>query len=123
MKTILIILILGSIIVLGIYYPVVWWIIGITIIVVIALIYFVLSSFDKGHDSFMKNKFGENYKQLMADGKLGLCTACSCQPDLVAMEKLITAMQKVAIADVARFMTQRLDATRLVIADKLHTES
>ena len=71
----------------------------------------------------MKNKFGENYKQLMADGKLGLCTACSCQPDLVAMEKLITAMQKVAIADVARFMTQRLDATRLVIADKLHTES
>ena len=29
----------------------------------------------------MKRKFGENYKQLMADGKLGLCIACSCKPD------------------------------------------
>ena len=81
MKKLLCILVLVGLITLGIYYPVVWWIIGIAIIAVIALIYFVLSDFDKGHDSFMKNKFGENYQQLIDEGKLGVCTACSCQPD------------------------------------------
>lgn len=69
------------IIALGIYYPIVWWIIGIAIVVIIALIYFVLSSYDKTHEDFMKRKFGENYKQLMNDGKLGSCIACSCKPD------------------------------------------
>lgn len=37
------------------------------------------------------------------------------QPDLKAMEQLITAMQKVAIADVARYTAQRLNATRHII--------
>ena len=81
MKKLLCILFLAGFVTLGIYYLVVWWIIGIAIILVIALVYFVLSSFDKGHDAFMKNKFGENYEQLMDDGKLRLRTACSCQPD------------------------------------------
>jgi SOS-response transcriptional repressor LexA len=45
------------------------------------------------------------------------------QPDLVAMEKLITAMQKVAIADVARFTAQRLDATRQVISRESRSNS
>ena len=69
------------IIALGIYYPIVWWIIGIAIVVIIALIYFALSSYDKTHEDFMKRKFGENYKQLMNDGKLGSRIACSCKPD------------------------------------------
>lgn len=81
MKKLLCILVLAGFITLVIYYPIVWGIIGIAIIVVMALAYFVLSSFDKGHDAFMKSKFGENYKQLMDDGKLGLRTACACQPD------------------------------------------
>ena len=101
MKKLLCILVLVGLITLGIYYPVVWWIIGIAIIAVIALIYFVLSDFDKGHDSFMKNKFGENYQQLIDEGKLGVCTACSCQPDPrytsidVIQKKMIMKMQKV----------------------------
>ena len=37
------------------------------------------------------------------------------QPDLTAMEQLITAMQKVVISDVARYTAQRLDATRQII--------
>lgn len=37
------------------------------------------------------------------------------QPDLKSMEQLITAMQKVAIADVARYTAQRLNATRQII--------
>ena len=38
------------------------------------------------------------------------------QPDLVVMDQLITVMQKVAIADVARFTAQRLGATRQIIS-------
>ena len=82
MKTILIILILGSIIVLGIYYPVVWWIIGIGLIIVIALIYFFISGIDKSSESSMKEKFGENYMELIRTGKLGLRTAYHCKPDI-----------------------------------------
>jgi len=81
MKRILSLSALAGFIALGIYYPIVWWIIGIAIVVIIALIYFALSSYDKTHEDFMKRKFGENYKQLMTDGKLGLRIACSCKPD------------------------------------------
>lgn len=81
MKRILSLSALVGFIALGIYYPIVWWIIGIAIVVIIALIYFALSSYDKTHEDLMKRKFGENYKQLMADGKLGLCIACSCKSD------------------------------------------
>lgn len=82
MKTILIILILGSIIVLGIYYPVIWWIIGIGLIIVSALIYLIVSGIDKSSESSMKEKFGENYKELIRSGKLGLRTAYPCKPDI-----------------------------------------
>jgi hypothetical protein len=93
LKTILVILILGSIIVLGIYYPLVWWIIGIGLIIVIALIYLFISSIDKSSELSMKEKFGENYKELIRSGKLGLRTAYSCKPDIhytstIEIEKL-----------------------------------
>ena len=55
-----------AIIVLGIDYPIVWWIIGIGLIIVIALVYILISGADKSDDTFMKNKFGENYKDLMS---------------------------------------------------------
>ena len=45
------------------------------------------------------------------------------QPDLVVMDQLITVMQKVAIADVARFTAQRLDVTRQVISEKYSSDS
>ena len=70
-----------AIIVLGINYPIVWWIIGIGLIIVVVLIYIFISGADKSDDTFMKNKFGENYKDLINDGKLGLQTACLCKPD------------------------------------------
>ena len=83
-----------AIIVLGIYYPTVWLIIGIGLIIVIALIFFLIKSYDKNDDTFMKNKFGENYKDLIKDGKLGLRTAYPCKPDShhtskEEMEKLV----------------------------------
>lgn len=82
MKTILAILILVSIIILGIYYPVVWWLIGIGLIIVIVLIYLFISGIDKSSESSMKEKFGENYKELIQSGKLGLRTAYPCKPDI-----------------------------------------
>ena len=81
MRTFLAILILGSIVVLGMYYPIVWWIIGIGLIIVIALLYLFIDSIDKSSESSMKEKFGENYKELIQSGKLGLRTAYHCKPD------------------------------------------
>ena len=66
---------------MGILFPVVWWIIGIGLIAVFVLFYLIISGFDKNEDSYMKYKFGENYRDLMAKGLLGLRTACQCKPD------------------------------------------
>ena len=81
MKKFLITMSIIAIIVLGIYYPIVWLIIGIGLIIVIVLIFILIRNYDKSDDLFMKNKFGENYRDLIKDGKLGLRTAYSCKPD------------------------------------------
>ena len=99
-KTILVILILGSIIILGIYYPVVWWIIGIGLIIVIALIYLFISSIDKSSEMSMKEKFGVNYKELIQTGKLGLRTACPCKPDIrYTSKKEIEKLSNISLPD------------------------
>lgn len=99
-KTILAILILGSIIILGIYYPVVWWIIGIGLIIVIALIYLLICIVDKSSESSMKEKFGENYKELIQTGKLGLRTACPCKPDIrYTSKKEIEKLSNISLPD------------------------
>lgn len=99
-KTILTILILGSIIILGIYYPIVWWIIGIGLIIVIALIYLFICISDKSSESSMKEKFGENYKELIQTGKLGLRIACPCKPDIrYTSKKEIEELSNISLPD------------------------
>lgn len=99
-KTILTILILGSIIILGIYYPIVWWIIGIGQIIVIALIYLFICISDKSSESSMKEKFGENYKELIQTGKLGLRIACPCKPDIrYTSKKEIEKLSNISLPD------------------------
>lgn len=99
-KTILTILILGSIIILGIYYPIVWWIIGIGLIIVIALIYLFICISDKSSESSMKEKFGENYKELIQTGKLGLRIACPCKPDICyTSKKEIEKLSNISLPD------------------------
>ncbi len=99
-KTILTILILGSIIILGIYYPIVWWIIGIGLIIVIALIYLFICISDKSSESSMKEKFGENYKELIQTGKLGLKIACPCKPDIrYTSKKEIEKLSNISLPD------------------------
>lgn len=99
-KTILTILILGSIIILGIYYPIVWWIIGIGLIIVIALIYLFICISDKSSESSMKEKFGENYKELIQTAKLGLRIACPCKPDIrYTSKKEIEKLSNISLPD------------------------
>ncbi len=99
-KTILTILILGSIIILGIYYPIVWRIIGIGLIIVIALIYLFICISDKSSESSMKEKFGENYKELIQTGKLGLRIACPCKPDIrYTSKKEIEKLSNISLPD------------------------
>lgn len=99
-KTILTILILGNIIILGIYYPIVWWIIGIGLIIVIALIYLFICISDKSSESSMKEKFGENYKELIQTGKLGLRIACPCKPDIrYTSKKEIEKLSNISLPD------------------------
>lgn len=81
MKTFWMLFVLIGIIVLGIYFPVFRWIIGIGVIIVIGLIILLLRGLNNSEDFSLKNKFGENYKDLIKDGKLGLQTACPCKPD------------------------------------------
>lgn len=87
MRTILTILILACIIALGIYFPVVWWILGFGLFLVIALIFFVVKGVGESDDSNMKYKFGEDYKKLIEQGKLGLRTAVPCRPELCYTSK------------------------------------
>ena len=81
MKTFWMLFILTGIIVLGIYFPVFRWITGIGVIIVIGLIILLLRGLNNSEDFSLKNKFGENYKDLIKEGKLGLQTACPCKPD------------------------------------------
>ena len=91
---------LAGVIILGIYYPVTWWIIGIGLIIVIALIYIFISGMDKSAESSMKEKFGENYKELIRTGKLGLRTAYPCKPDIrYTSKKEIEKLANISLLD------------------------
>ena len=70
-----------GIIILGMYFPIVWWIIGITILLIVVLIVWLISGIDKREDERMIRKFGKDYKNAIAKGKLGLRTLYPCRPD------------------------------------------
>ena len=81
MKGLLFVLIVIGIIVLGIYFPIAWWIIGITILLIVVLIVWLISGVDKREEQSMIAKFGKDYKDAIAKGKLGLRTPYPCTPD------------------------------------------
>ena len=99
-KTLIIGVILAAVIILGINYPVIWWIVGIGLIIVLAIIYFFISGIDKSAESSMKEKFGENYKELIRTGKLGLRTAYPCKPDIrYTSKKEIEKLANISLLD------------------------
>ena len=81
MKGLLFVLIAIGIIILGMYFPIVWWIIGITILLIVVLIVWLISGIDKREDERMIRKFGKDYKNAIAKGELGLRTLYPCRPD------------------------------------------
>ena len=80
MKKLLFWIVIIAIIIMAISFPVVKWIFGICLVLVIGFV--VLMSNNSGNeDDRMTKKFGEDYKTAIANGQLGLRTAYPCKPD------------------------------------------
>ena len=81
MKRVLLGAVIVGVIVLGMYYPMVWWITGIAVLLIVVLFVWLLSGSDKREEERMIEKFGKDYKNAIAKGKLGLRTPYLCAPD------------------------------------------
>ena len=81
MKRVLLGVVIIGIIVLGVYFPIIWWITGIAILLIVVLFVWLISGSDKREDERMIAKFGKDYKDAIAKGKLGLRTPYLCTPD------------------------------------------
>ncbi len=100
MKGLLFVLIAIGIIVLGMYFPIVWCIIGIAILLIVVLIVWLISGIDKREEERMIAKFGKDYKDAIAKGKLGLCTPYPCTPDAYhTSKKEIELSAKIQLPD------------------------
>lgn len=100
MKGLLFMLIAIGIIVLGMYFPIVWWIIGIAILLIVVLIVWLISGVDKREEERMIAKFGKDYKDAIAKGELGLRTLYPCRPDAYhTSKKEIEESAKVQLPD------------------------
>ena len=100
MKGLLFMLIAIGIIVLGMYFPIVWWIIGIAILLIVVLIVWLISGVDKREEERMIAKFGKDYKDAIAKGELGLRTLYPCRPDAYhTSKKEIEESAKIQLPD------------------------
>lgn len=81
MKRVLLGAVIVGVIVLGMYYPMMWWITGIAVLLIVVLFVWLISGSDKREEEQMVKKFGTDYKNAIAKGKLGLRTPFPCTPD------------------------------------------
>ena len=81
MKKLVFWIIIIGIIILGMYFPIVWWIIGITVLLIVLLFVWLIRGSDKREEERMIEKFGRDYKDAISKGKLGLRTPYPCTPD------------------------------------------
>ena len=81
MKKLLFWIIFIGLILLAIYLPVAIWIIGITTFLIILSFVWIISGSEKREEERMITKFGKDYKDAIAKGKLGLQTLYPCRPD------------------------------------------
>ena len=87
-------------IVLGVYFPIVWWVIGIAILLIVVLIVWLISGVDKREEERMIAKFGKDYKDAIAKGELGLRTLYPCRPDAYhTSKKEIEESAKIQLPD------------------------
>ena len=100
MKGFLFVLIFIGIIVLGMYFPLIWWVIGIAILLIVVLIVWLISGVDKREEERMIAKFGKDYKDAIAKGELGLRTLYPCRPDAYhTSKKEIEESAKIQLPD------------------------
>ena len=88
MKKVVFWIIVIGLISLAIYLPVVRWIIGITVLLIVALFVLLISGSDKREEERMIEKFGKDYKNSIAQGKLGFTHAYPCKPDKYHTSKI-----------------------------------
>ena len=81
MKSVLLGAVVVGIIVLGMYYPIVWWITGIAVLLIVVIFVWLISGSEKREEERMVEKFGTDYKDAITKGKLGLRTPFPCTPD------------------------------------------
>ena len=70
-----------GIIILGMFYPIVWWITGIAVLLIVVFFVWLISGSEKREEERMVEKFGTDYKDAITKGKLGLRTPFPCTPD------------------------------------------
>jgi hypothetical protein len=100
MKRVLFVAVAIGVIVLGVYYPVVWWIIGIAVVLIVLLFVWLISGSEKREEDRMIEKFGKDYKNAIAQGKLGLTHAYPCKPDEYHTSKIeIEEIAKIKLTD------------------------
>ena len=100
MKRVIFGVVIIGIIVLGVYFPIVWWITGIAILLIVVLFVWLLSGSDKREEERMIEKFGKDYKDAIAKGKLGLRTPYPCAPDAYhTSKKGIEDIAKIQLPD------------------------
>ena len=100
MKKVIFGIIIIGLISLAIYLPVVRWIIGITVALIILLFVGLISGSDKREEERMIEKFGKDYKNAIAQGKLGLTHAYPCTPDEYYTSKIeIEEIAKIKLPD------------------------
>ena len=100
MKKVIFWIIVIGLVSLAIYLPVVRWIIGIAILLIVVLIVLLISGSDKREDERMIEKFGKDYKDAIAKGKLGLLTPYPCTPDAYhTSKKGIEEIAKIQLPD------------------------
>ena len=100
MKRVLFVAVAIGVIVLGVYYPIVWWITGIAVLLVVVFFVWLISGSDKREEERMIVKFGKDYKDAKAQGKLGLTHAYPCKLDEYHTSKIeIEEIAKIKLTD------------------------
>lgn len=100
MKSLLFVFTAIGIIVLGMYFPLIWWVIGIAILLIVVLIVWLISGVDKREKERMIAKFGKDYKDAIAKGELGLRTLYPSRPDAYhTSKKEIEESAKIQLPD------------------------
>ncbi len=100
MKRVLLGAVIVGVIVLGMYYPMMWWITGIAVLLIVVLFVWLISGSDKREEERMIEKFGTDYKDAIAKGNLGLRTPFTCTPDEYhTSKKEIEEIAKIQLPD------------------------